>query len=446
MCDKTVWSFIIFFLICAQVIAEPSAPSKIEPTDSNLDFARQQYDQGDYAQAKFFYEKALTQAQAQGKPVRLIYYNLGSVCYKLKQFEQSGVYFNKLVNDEKLAALAYYNLALIENKQGNNESAIHFFNRSKAVSTDLQFSTLVDQQLLKLKTHAAEKALPGKDKTTKQKDWHAYIYLSPGHDSNINFAPLEVASNQSGDFLQLIGLFDKVIAGSASDLKQPALLFTSSVFLSNYFSSDFNDYNLYDIGLRYLLPVNQWRNSIELNLKQSTYGHTDYQQIYAVTFKTRRRFSGGDTLRLRYRYEQIDSRDPLYDYLEGDRQKLRLGYQFKWPQDAVYLWYELELNDRQNTVTRNYSPTRNTARLRYEKKFNPSNSAYVEVEYRHSEYEPTATQDRLDKRNGYLFAYVYDIAADWQVLARLSYRNNRSTDSLFSYDRHVALLTLRKTF
>lgn len=446
MCNKTVWSFFIIFLICAQAVAEPSVSSNVERTDSNSDLARQQYDKGNYEQAKFFYEKALTQAQVQGQTTRLIYYNLGSVCYKLKQFEQSGVYFKKLVNDEKLAALAYYNLALIENKQGNNESAIHYFNRSKAVSKNLQLSTLVDQQLLKLKTPTAEKALPGKDKTIKKKDWNAYLYLSPGHDSNINFAPLEVASNQSGNFLQVIGLFDKVIAGSSSDQKKPALLFTSSVFVSNYFSSDFNDYNLYDIGLRYLLPVNQWRNSIELNLKQSTYGHTDYQQRYVATFKTRRRFSAGDTLRLRYRYEQIDSQDPQFDYLEGYRQKFRLGYQFKWPQDSVYLWYELELNDRQNTVTRNYSPTRNTARLRYEKKFNASNSAYVEVEYRYSDYEPTATQDRLDKRSGYLFAYVYDIATDWQVLARLSYRNNRSTDSLFSYDRHVALLTLRKTF
>ena len=449
-CKKPVCSgvfflfFVLFLLVSAPVHAESATDQLVAQENGyseELRLGSQHYNQGEYAQAKVYFELALNQAQQQGKPAHTIYYNLGSVCYQLEQYDESKLYFEKLLDHNKLKAVAYYNLALIENKQGNKKSTIDYLHQSRKVSTDPKLSKLVDQQLLKL-----SKQKPQRTKTDTYKDWHAYLYLSPGYDSNIRLVPAEVASNESGSFLQFYGLFDKRIAGKGYGKKDPALLITSSVFLSNYFSTDFNDYNIFDIGLRYLLPVNKWRNTIELNIKKSTYGHSDYQQSYVATFKTKRKFSGGNTLRLRYRYEQINSLAPRFDYLEGDRQKFRLGYQFKWPGDIVDLWYELELNDRQNTANLNYSPTRNTFRVRYEKKFNDTNRVYGELEYRHSDYEPTPTQNRLDKRSGYLLAYVNDIARDWQLLARWGFRSNNSTESVFSYDRHVVLLTLRKSF
>lgn len=449
-CEKLVCSGVVFLisflflLFCVPANAESAIELEAEQENRYSEEFRlgsQQYNQGEYAQAKVHFELALNQAQQQGKPTNTIYYNLGSVCYQLEQYDESKLYFEKLLDDNKLKAVAYYNLALIENKQGNKQSTIDYLHQSRKVSTDSQLSKLVDQQLLKL-----SKQKPQRTKTVTYKDWHAYLYLSPGYDSNIKFAPAEVASNESGSFLQFYGLFDKRIAGKGYGKKDHALLITSSVFLSNYFSTDFNDYNIFDIGLRYLLPVRQWRNTIDFNIKKSTYGHRDYQRLYMATFKTLRKFSDGNTLSLRYRYEQINSLDPLFDYLEGNRQKLRLGYQFKWPSDLVDLWYELELNDRENTVKRNYSPTRNTFRVRYEKKFNATNRVYGELEYRHSDYDPTPTQDRLDKRTGYLLAYVNDITQDWKFLARWGFRSNNSTESIFSYDRHVMLLTLRKSF
>lgn len=449
-CEKLVCSGVVFLisflflLFCVPANAESAIELEAEQENRYSEEFRlgsQQYNQGEYAQAKVHFELALNQAQQQGKPTNTIYYNLGSVCYQLEQYDESKLYFEKLLDDNKLKAVAYYNLALIENKQGNKQSTIDYLHQSRKVSTDSQLSKLVDQQLLKL-----SKQKPQRTKTVTYKDWHAYLYLSPGYDSNIKFAPAEVASNESGSFLQFYGLFDKRIAGKGYGKKDHALLITSSVFLSNYFSTDFNDYNIFDIGLRYLLPVRQWRNTIDFNIKKSTYGHRDYQRLYMATFKTLRKFSDGNTLSLRYRYEQINSLDPLFDYLEGNRQKLRLGYQFKWPSDLVDLWYELELNDRENTVKRNYSPTRNTFRVRYEKKFNATNRVYGELEYRHSDYDPTPTQDRQDKRTGYLLAYVNDITQDWKFLARWGFRSNNSTESIFSYDRHVMLLTLRKSF
>jgi len=441
---KRISSVLFLSLICSQVFAESPILQDKESTESyenDIRIGNDLFNRGKYAQAKQYFERALKQTQGKGQASQIIYYNLGSVCYKLEQYDSSRDYFKKLLDDDRFSAVAYYNLALIENKQGNDAAAIDNLKASKAVSRDAQLTALVERQLSTL-----QNVTPDKDKPTEQQDWHAHLYLTPGYDSNIKFAPLEVASDESGSFIQGIALFDKVITGAASGWKEDSLLFTATIFLSNYFSSDFNDYNLYDIGLRYKLPLSQWRNSVDLNVKKSTYGHIDYQQIYAATFKTRRYYSGGDVLRVRYRYQQINSLDAIYDYLEGNQQKLGVGYQLNWTADSVYLWYELETNNRQNTVNRNYSPTRNTVSARYEKKFDSANKVYGELAYRHSDYEPTQVQDRTDNRNDYQLAYEHDFAPDCELLARWRFTNNRSTDTIYSYDRHLVTLTLRKSF
>jgi tetratricopeptide (TPR) repeat protein len=441
---KTAGSVLLLSLLCSQVFAESSSLPVAKTTGSNendIRLGNDLFNQGEYVQAKRHFENALAQGQGKGAANPVIYYNLGSVCYKLEQYDCSRDYFKKLLDDDRFTAVAYYNLALIENRQGDDAAAIDYLKASKTVSRDAQVVALVDQQLFKLQNVTADS-----NPETAQKDWHANVYLTSGYDSNIKFAPLDVASNESGTFITGIALFDKVIAGSDSGKNKPALLFTSSVFLSNYFSSDFNDYDLYDIGLRYKWLVRQWYNSIDLNVKRSTYGHVDYQQVYAASYKTSHRYSNGDLLRVRYRYQQIDSLDAIYDYLQGHQQKLSLGYQINLTSDSVYLWYELETNNRENSATRNYSPTRNTVSARYEKKFDSTNKVYAELAYRHSDYEPTQTQDRTDNRTDYVLSYEHDFVADWELLARWQSTSNRSTDSVYSYDRDVATLTLRKSF
>ena len=436
--------------ICGQLNAAPAKSLRLSENPVTIEdyilVAKNYYHKNDFINAKQSFEQALDLAlhktgTVPESTIATLRYNLGSVCYKLEQYEQSRDYFQQLLKHRNLGAIAYYNIALIENKQGDKEASIDAFRESRSLSEDEKLNALIDKQLEKLTVQK-----PVRRKKVSYKDWHAYLYLSPGYDSNISFAPLEIASNKSGTFIQFIGMFDKIITGKGSGGKQPALLFTSMVFANNYFSTDFNDYNIVDVGLRYAFPLGNWKNKIDLNLKQSNYGHRQFQNIAAATFRTKYRTAEDNVFRLRYRYEQIASRDELFDYLDGSRQRLRLGYQFIWPKDALHLWYELELNDRANTVNRNYSPTRNSFRIRYEKNLFRHNKLYGEYEYRHSQYEPTATQDRQDDRSAFLLGFVSDFAPTWQATVKWRYRTNRSTDSIYSYDRQVAMITLRKLF
>jgi len=448
ICYQVFWISLFCIFPSAYIFAESSVSERVIKNASYADYlqqGRQSFERGDYAQAKGYFERALEELPLNTKPSAALYYNLGSTCYKLEQYDESGSYFKKLLDEKKFSALAYYNLALIENKKDNKTIALHYFNRSKKASTDPQFNQLVEQQITNLKKQRDLSAVK-KTSTTVIKDWNAYLFLSTGYDSNINFAPLGIASSDSGYFVQTTGVFDKLITEMGVEEDKSALFVTSSVFMSNYFATDFNDYNLYDIGLRYAKPVQGWKNTIDINLTQSTYGHDNYQRSYNAAFRTYHQFSGGDILRSSYRYAQIESLNPLYDYLQGNQQKFRLGYQFLWPEDSVYVWYELELNNRRDTERSNFSPTRNTFRLRYEKKFDVSNSVYAEFGYRRSDYEATPFQDRLDNRSVYQLAYVNDLSPDWQLLLRWEYTSNRSDEPVYTYNRHVTMLTLRKIF
>lgn len=444
-----IFAVLVFQSLSVQALSVQSRPTQQRQADISHHYTRagiQYFNQGQYLKARTSLEQALSTLSSADKSRTAIYYNLGSVCYRLKEYKQSRVYFNKLVGDKRLGAIAYYNLALIENRLGNKPAAIAYLQKSRRITTDRQLIVLANRQLHQLDNKIDTGQPHYRYSRTVRKDWHAYFYLSPGYDSNINFAPLDIGSGRSGRFIQGIGLFDKKIAGKGSGYKTPVLLFTSSIFLSNYISTDFNDYNLFNIGLRYKLPLKQWHNVLDVNIKQSTYGHGKYQRNYSVTVYSRRYFSKGKMLRLRYRYDQINSLDSIYDYLQGYRQRLGAAYQIKWTHDYLFLWYELEFNQRRNTVRRNYSPTRNSFRLRYERKLDSSHKIYIETEYQRSDYVPTAVQDRLDNRSMYSLAYIYDFARSWQFKAQWRFANNRSTDSLFSYKRHVGLLTLRKSF
>ncbi len=447
--SKYFLSGFIFAVLIFQALSVQAGSAQRHKADVSRHYSRagmQYFNQGQYLKARSSFEQALSILSPADKSRLAIYYNLGSVCYKLKEYKQSRIYFNKLVGDKRLGAVAYYNLALIENRLDNKPAAIAYLQKSRGSTTDRRLIALANRQLHQLDNKSDIGQSRYRHTRAVKKDWRAYFYLSPGYDSNINFAPLDVGSGRSGRFIQGIGLFDKKIAGKGNGYKTPVLLFTSSIFLSNYIATDFNDYNLFDIGLRYKLPLNQWHNVLNINIKQSTYGHGKYQRNYSVTVYSRRYFSKGKMLRLRYRYDRINSLDSIYDYLQGYRQRLGAAYQIKWSHDYLFLWYGLEFNQRRNTLRRNYSPTRNSFRLRYERKLNPLHKIYIETEYQRSNYVPTAVQDRQDNRSMYSLAYIYDFARSWQFKAQWRFSNNRSTDSLFSYKRHVGLLTLRKSF
>lgn len=373
-----------------------------------------------------------------------LYYNLGSVCYRQQDWRTSRAYFLKLQRHPKMAALANYNLALIANRQGKRQEAIAYMRKSHRLARSASMRKLAAKQLHKLGVGKKPTAKPGLAKQSPGID--AYVYLGHGYDSNINFVPLGIGAGESGNFFQAIGLLGVPIAGNGTGRRRPVLSLLASGFLTNYYSSDFNDYGQAELGLRYRTPVSGWRFGGSLHLKHSSYGHRDYQRNGVFELRLDRILGKADFLDLRYRYEQITTPSQIYRYLEGNRHQLRASLRFKWSSDQLTLGYLLEKNNRRNTRKRNYSPLRNRLHLRYQKALGAAHKLYIDVAYRRSDYEPTPTQDRLDNRNDLELGWLYAPDKHWQFRLRGRDTHNRSTDTVFSYDRRMIMLNLRYRF
>jgi tetratricopeptide (TPR) repeat protein len=127
--------FLVFLLA-------PTSIALAKPTD-HFDAGILFFTQGNYDQALEHFKRA----EKGGIKTAQMSYNLGSVYYKVKQYELSKRYFEKLTHDNNLHHLAYYNLALIEYRLGRNKSAIKLFEISARSTDDTGLKTLADKQI-----------------------------------------------------------------------------------------------------------------------------------------------------------------------------------------------------------------------------------------------------------------------------------------------------------
>lgn len=139
----TNYLFKTLFLV---FILAPTSIALAKPSD-DFNAGIQFFTQGNYGQALEHFKRA----EKGGIKIANLSYNLGSVYYRLKQYELSKRYFEKLTRDKNLGHLAYYNLALIEYRLGHDLSAIELFEKSARSTDDAGLKTLADKQINTLK-------------------------------------------------------------------------------------------------------------------------------------------------------------------------------------------------------------------------------------------------------------------------------------------------------
>ena len=185
------------------------------------------------------------------------------------------------------------------------------------------------------------------------------------------------------------------------------------------------------------------------------YGGEDYQTIAKIGAEARNTLSKNERIVLRYAYEDINSDNPLFDYLEGSRQKLRAEYRLYRKHDKSRLYYELELNNRNDLTIPppspragqySYSPTRHTLRGRYTQMLNRNWHLTGDLSYRSSSYPTTPNQDRQDDRYKAAAYADYRITRDIKFRAKVEYTDNRSTEDIYAYKRTIYTLGLTGLF
>lgn len=427
-------------LIITTVLMGFSASLMAASAQQNFNSGTQSFKQGDYSAAVKSFEKV----EASGLESPALYYNLASSYYKLGNYDKAGEYFSKVRNYRGMQSLAEYNLGLVALKQGDKKAAKKWFTR---VASNSQNKKLVALSEKKLKTRKA----PRKP-SWLSKQWTAYLSGALGYDDNVNFAPLGITSEKSDRFSEVVASVDYLFAGD----RKTGWLGEAYFYNIDYFNENQFDEYEYGAGVKKNLQINRdWQTNYTLNMSKIKYGGDDYQTIYKLGGEARNSLSRNQRLYFRYSYEDINSDRAIFDYLDGWRQRFRAEYRAYGKQDKTRVYYELELNNRQDISPGNpplstgffsYSPTRHTLRGRFTSKLNQQWHLTGDLSYRASDYPATANQDRQDDRYKAAAYADYRFSRDVKLRAKVDYTDNRSTENIFVYKRTVYSLGLSALF
>ena len=360
------------------------------------------FQRGDYRKAV----QAFELARKHGETRVALYYNLGVSYYKLGNFDDARINFEIVARNTRMAGLAHYNLGLVARKQNKRDVAISEFKLVSKTTRDEKLIILADRNLEALYSY--------------QGIWRGAVLARFGYDTNVTAAATDQPAGSS-PFLSLGAYADYLIRGTRDD----GLYFTGDVSLLDYTAQD-EDQNSVQGGIKKTLSVDKYKTHYAGYFSSSTYRGSAYQNILRLEGGARNDYAADASFRLHYRYDNISSLNTAYDYLQGWRQRLRVERRGYGKQDRTRMYYELELNDRQDP---NYSPTRHTVRGVYSSNLSGTWGWDGDVSFRFSDYPL-----RDDQRLRLSLTVSRRLDADLKLQARIRHSNNNSTDPVYTYN------------
>jgi hypothetical protein len=189
----------------------------------------------------------------------------------------------------------------------------------------------------------------------------------------------------------------------------------------------------------------------EINL-----GGSSYQRILSAEVRGRKYLSKDNQLRLRYKFSQINATDPVYEYLGGTRQQVRMGMRTRMKNSRYRAYYQLELNDRDDYenpagityLFKSYSPTRHTIRVTAWWDISSFWKLRLDGRHRTSQYNDdnilasSVTENRKDTQTRLSARLSKQLAKNTQLEVTYTVTNNDSSIDSESYDRNLVKLGL----
>jgi len=136
----------------------------------------------------------------------------------------------------------------------------------------------------------------------------------------------------------------------------------------------------------------------------------------------------------------------MYNYLEGWRKKFRVQYKARSNSNKQRYYYEHELNDRTDTVTASYSPTRHTVRGVYTDILDKQWRVSADLAFRQSSYSDVGAWGRDDDRIKAAIYGDYRMNKTTRIRAMWAYSDNDSSLNTYDYTRNVISLDISKRF
>ena len=394
----------------------------------DYDAAVRFFKKGDYRSAIVKFESA----EKRGMSSVQLYYNLGSAHYKLGQYTESSKYFTRVTEFPDRRALAEFNLGMIAVKQNDKQTAMRHFEYTAANSDDKKLVDLANSQIAVLQSG--------------YKRWSAYINANYGYDDNISVTPDNLALGIDGNFYSIYLTGDVVVHGQ----RKKGWLADAAYFRIDFSDSNTFDQDFYTLGIRNEHRVKSWDTIAHLKYGNSTFGDEDLQSFYKLDLLGARPLTGISKLLLQYRFDDFTSKNPTFDYLEGQRHRAQARYLRNAERSIQQVYYEAEFNNRGDlvttTVSYEYSPTRHMVGGKYTHKFTDDWFLTGDLSFRASDFPTSPTVDRSDDR------WLIDVLLEYRIRRGLNLRgnlkhiNNDSSVDIYTYDRTVVSLGLSARF
>ena len=349
-------------------------------------------------------------------------YNIAVTYYKLNSFRQAENYFLRLINNNKYKQLASYNLGRIAIRLGEKEQAKKYF-KIATKGRHKKLINLAKVQLKKLKT-----------KSPRTISFEGAIQLAVGNDNNVLLTPDDSPSQTSDQYSDFLVY---------ADIALPAEITLSVNYnVQDYQTINSADYEQIGLSISRVYKTSAWRFTPLLSTTKTELDSVDYLTLNELKFSASTRWTKSSKLLLRYRYSDIQSKLSRFDYLNGDRHQFRIDYKTNHQAGKLRYRYQFEINDRQNTTAKSYSPTRHTLRFRLKNKIIDNWSYSAELGYRRSEYSSVENVRRIDNRMRLRFGTEYKFSKTFRIKAKFTYTDNYSNVDNEKYNRQVYELAL----
>jgi len=379
-----------------------------------------------------------------------VIYNLGVICYKLKKYPQAKKLFLKLLPVESYHLIAKYNLALVAYKAGDKVQAIDWFRKINDHAHSHQSSDDSSEKIKMLARLQLNKlTVDGTGQKSPQLKNHlsTYFFTYYGYDDSVTGLDPTGNGYNGDEFAKVYGLLtfklDQLIDGFETRL---------SYYLKDYVSLHEYDFSQTALNLTKYFKQSHWRHYLRLGFKTSTYGALDYQSDTELDMQTRfKRASHQYTVR--YRYDDLSSRDILFEQYQGKQQRLTFSYQQILALHSLSMGLELEDNERLNLasagVIYNYSPSRQKIQLKWQYRLATDWQTQLDYEFRDSHYDnlnPVGGQIRDDALESSRLRLKYRLQKNYWLMTDFRYLHNQSSIVIYNYSRNILSLGLSATF
>jgi len=380
---------------------------------------------GDYASALHYFESARDLGQS-GPAVD---YNIAVCQYKLGDHVAARDSFQSIAERyPRMQGLAEYNLGLTENRLGNTRSAQrHFVSAYRLSPDDEKLQAMAADMLRKL------------DLQTASSSWFGSLGLRGGYDDNVALRDslgLPAGVTSESPMADFFGSLQGPVSGL------PGMMLDASAYLVTYADASEFDQSQFELGGSYLWQRDDWRAEGGIHFIYGTLGGSGFEREVSLSARVVRYLNESATIDLRYRHDDIDAADPMFDGIAGSRHRFDIRYYQYIDRHRLVLRYGLEANDR---LEASVSPQR--SRIGADLRFQAGNGWGYEasLDYRDTNYDDLETP-RSEELISVSAALTREVDSDWFFSLRYRFSDNESSDPQFSYQRSQITLGALRLF